>query len=272
MPVYDYDTYRDLKVFKANVKNNKHAMIMFSGTWYPSLTKELSAVCDHVTLYYADVFDVYVVSSEIDYNSLYFSDNIYDLFKYFRKSYYSITCCCFCISTAFISNIIYKLNKTDSTIKISAIAYESAFNNYKQGFMNPCCAVDMNHGYLNGNKRATPSIIEYLNARQLLQNVISDIMKKHSCSLRTVIKAMSINMKSRYSLYHISSVNDQCFDYETNMQLQKKMKKHRDFVLRCYTLYSYSHTFLLKNPLLFEQKQIELFYQHLDDIIARIIQ
>ena len=267
MTVYEFDTFRDLKVYNVNVKNNKHVMVMFSGTWFPSLTKWLSAVCDYMILNHANVFDVYVVSSEQDYVQLYY-DNV--IFEYLQTHNKPVTCLCFCLSASFLSHIIYKLNKTMH--KISLICYESSFDNYKQGLGKPYIGTTMNKQYLCGDKQTRVCVNDYLSAQKMIDDMISKAMTKHNISRREAIQMLRINMKSKYDMFHISSKNDPCFDYDANMQFHRRMKKHREFKIRCYTLESYSHTFLLTNPLLFESKQIQLFYRHLDDIIARIIQ
>ncbi len=177
MPVYDFDMFRDLKVYNVNVRNNKQCLVLFSGSHYPSFNKQLYPICDHMTLYYADVWDVYVVTSEHDYLRLYYDNVIGEYIQMLNKP---VTCLCFCISASFISNVIYKLNRGRLANRVSLISYESSFDNYEHVKLKPYIGVTINKQYLSGDKRAGISMAGYFHSRTLIDDVISYAMKKHN--------------------------------------------------------------------------------------------
>jgi len=265
MPVYDYDTFRDLKVYNVNVRNNKQCFVVFSGTWYPSFNPRTNILCDYLNNHYCNEFDIFVVSSKLDYIRLYYNDAIYDYFEECHNVGYKINCFCFCISTSFISNVIYNFKNQN----INIISYESSFDNYKQCCMNPYIGYDINSQYIHDNKKIPFSVDNIINAPSMAEEVMNIAMYRNNITSRELRKLLRINMKSNYTLYCIFSINNLFMDYKDNIHYQMKNDRFR---VHNYILHSYSHTGLLnKYRWIFEPTQYKLFFRHLDDIIARLI-
>jgi hypothetical protein len=274
MPVYEYDTFRDLKVYNVNVKQNKHVMIMFSGSWYPILEEPIRNLCHYMTLRYSNIFDIYTISSEKDYLTLYQNDCIYDLLRKCcindKIKYNTVTCFCMCISAPFITNIIYKLNKTCVIDRVNVVCYESPFELFQQSLRHPYKSLGVNYARLKNNKRAMYNIYEFLYAPEYTRQLIDNLTKK--ISLRMLVKICSINMKTPYTLHCIYSKNDIMVDKDMNETYKMKPKRN-GFKLYNYELESYSHIQLLNDyRQIIESSQYNLFLRHLDDIISRIIQ
>ena len=278
MPKYEYDIFNDLRVYKVNVKTNAHVMILFSGSWYPSLTPELCPVCDHMKLYYSEAFDVFTISSDKDYLTLYQNDSIYDFLKKCctqvldngEINFISLTCFCMCVSAPFITNIIDKLNKSKVVNKLNVISYESPFELIKQSKHHKYKSFVVNYPRLKNNKRATYPLHYYFYVNEYTNELFEQLTNEFN--KRMLIKITSINMKTPYTLYCIYSKNDFMIDNDMN-EIYKNKPKRNGFKLHNYVLESYSHVNLLTSYIcIAEPTQFKLFFRHLDDIIASIIE